>query len=106
MINWDKVRELRDDIGAEDFNEIIEVFLEEVETELAELSNKPTSELGASMHFLKGSALNLGFEEFSEKCHAGEKMAADNRAEFIDLADVQASYAASKEKFLENCTKI
>lgn len=106
MINWDKVRELRDDIGAEDFNEIIEVFLEEVETELATLSCKPAAQLGASMHFLKGSALNLGFQEFSEKCHAGEKLAAKDKASSIDLAELQICYSASKEQFLASCAKI
>ena len=38
MINWDKVEELRQDIGAEDFGEIVVVFLEEVELELSSLA--------------------------------------------------------------------
>lgn len=105
MINWDKVNELREDIGAEDFEEIIEVFLDEVEEELASLTTKPKSDLGASMHFLKGSALNLGFQDFSEKCRIGEVFAAEGKAHDIDLSDLQSCYATSKQMFLQNCLK-
>ena len=41
-------------------------FLEEVEEEIAELRTNPAPEtLEAKLHFLKGSALNLGFDDFS-----------------------------------------
>ena len=53
MINWNKADELREDIGVDDFGEIVEVFLQEVEEELAALIDKPVAELPASMHFLK-----------------------------------------------------
>jgi HPt (histidine-containing phosphotransfer) domain-containing protein len=101
MINWDKVEELRQDIGAEDFGEIVVVFLEEVELELSSLAQKPVEGLGASMHFLKGSALNLGFEEFAEKCSLAEKLAAENSAAQIDLVALQSCYDASKDVFLQ-----
>jgi hypothetical protein len=32
MIDWDRVQELRDEIGAEAFGEVVELFLEEVTT--------------------------------------------------------------------------
>ena len=31
MIDWKRVRELRDEIGEEDFSEVVDLFLEEVE---------------------------------------------------------------------------
>lgn len=31
MINWDRVAELREEVGVDDFAEIIELFLEEVD---------------------------------------------------------------------------
>ena len=31
MIDWSRVEELRDKIGAEDFDEVVELFLSEVE---------------------------------------------------------------------------
>ena len=34
MIDWTRVSELRDEIGAEDFGDVVEIFLEEVEAEV------------------------------------------------------------------------
>ena len=96
MINWSKANELRDDIGADDFEEIIEVFLQEVEEELAVLQNKSGDELAASMHFLKGSALNLGFEEFADKCRQGERDATQ-----VEIPALLSCYDTSKKQFLD-----
>ncbi len=66
MIDWTRVSELRDEIGAEDFGEIVEIFLEEVEEEISALRDGVENEaLEAKLHFLKGSALNLGFADFA-----------------------------------------
>jgi len=96
MINWNKADELREDIRVDDFGEIVEVFLQEVEEELAALIDKPVAELPASMHFLKGSALNLGFEDFAEKCRQGEQAANQ-----IEISALLSCYNASKKQFLE-----
>ena len=37
MIDWDRVSELREEIGAEDYEEVAELFLMEVEDTLAQL---------------------------------------------------------------------
>ena len=37
MIDWARVSELRDEVGAEDFDEVVELFLEEVEEAIAAL---------------------------------------------------------------------
>ena len=62
MINWDRVDELRHEVGPEDFNEVIELFLEEVDDTISTLGmcdgNRTLEE---QLHFLKGSALNIGF---------------------------------------------
>jgi len=77
MIDWARVAQLREEIGAEDFSEVIEIFLEEVESEIAPLRQTCTpSQLEAVLHFLKGSALNLGFATFAELCADGETKAA------------------------------
>ncbi len=101
MINWTKVEELKNDIGAEDFEEIVEVFLSEVEEELDKLPDKTLSELESSLHFLKGSALNLGFAEFSVLCQEGETKSAQGSAQDVDIDAILASYAASKSVFLQ-----
>ncbi len=101
MINWDKVSELREEIGAEDFGEVVEIFLEEVDGAIAELG-KPGTEgtLETQLHFLKGSALNLGFADFSSCCQAGESAAGKGQEDGVDLPAIIKCYEASKAEFL------
>lgn len=101
MIDWTKVEELKNDIGAEDFGEIVEVFLCEVEEELGQLAQKPLEERESSLHFLKGSALNLGFRDFSSLCHDGEKLSASGAPEGVEIDAIERCYAASKAVFLQ-----
>lgn len=101
MINWSKILELRSEVGAEDFEEVVDLFLEEVDEIIAQLGADGRS-LEHDLHFLKGSALNLGFEEFSELCRAGESAAAQGRGGAVDTRAVIASYNASKAAFLRD----
>jgi len=100
MIDWSKAKELCDEVGEEDFGEIVEVFLDEVEEELASIDGQDTELLGKSMHFLKGSALNLGFTSLAEICVEGETLAQAGQAEKIDTARIKSVYADSKRIFL------
>lgn len=102
MIDWDRVNELREEVGAEDFREVIGMFLEEVEETMVRMISIPNlAALEEDMHFLKGSALSLGFRNLSEVCQAGEKAAQAGRAETICLDEVFESFAASKTVFRE-----
>lgn len=99
MIDWARVIELRDEIGAEDFEEVVELFLSEVEERLETLSNdKGVKELSEDFHFLKGSALNLGFDHVARLCHESEKQA-DAGGIVDDVAAVKNAYDASKAEF-------
>ena len=101
LINWSKVSELRDEVGAEDFDEVVELFLDEVEETISLLGAEGRS-VEHDLHFLKGSALNLGFAQFSELCRAGEAAAAAGDAVSVDLDAVVQSYTASKSAFLSD----
>lgn len=100
MIDWTRVTTLRDEIGKEDFDEVVPLFIEEV-TEITDaLRNAPSLDrLEEDLHALKGSALNLGFSEFSILCHQGEAMAAAGQAGDVDLAAILNSFDASKDAF-------
>lgn len=100
MIDWSKAKELCNEVGEEDFGEIVEVFLDEVEEELASLDGRDAEGLGKSMHFLKGSALNLGFTSLAEICVEGEALAQTGHSEKIDTARIKSVYADSKRIFL------
>ncbi|WP_270725323.1 Hpt domain-containing protein [Shimia sp. Alg240-R146] len=100
MIDWDRVQELRDEIGIEDFDEVVELFLDEVEEVIARLRTAPElSQLEADLHFLKGSALNLGFETFSQLCQAGEAASAAGKAATVDLPAILNAFVDSKVAF-------
>lgn len=102
MIDWSRVRALRNDVGEEDFGEVVEIFIEEVTEMVERLNDAPKTEtLGDDLHALKGSALNLGFTEFSELCQIGETLAANGRASEIDLPPILASYADSSAAFMD-----
>ncbi len=107
MIDWTRVQALHDEVGAEDFDEIVEIFMEEVEeivAGLAKISDRST--LGDDLHSLKGSALNLGFSEFCKLCEAGEAAAEDGKADTIDVEAVIDSYAMSKQVFLSDKSQL
>ena len=101
MIDWARVSMLRDEVGAEDFNEVVELFLEEVEEIIIKLRDAPdVSTLEADLHFLKGSALSLGFRAFSALCNIGESISAAGASETVDISRVLDCYQVSKQAFL------
>ena len=100
MIDWDRVAELRDEVGSEDFAEVVELFLEEVEDVLRRLRDAPNpASYEEDFHFLKGSALNLGFAKFGSLCFANEKAAAAGQNADVDVSEALDSYEASKRAF-------
>ena len=95
MIDWARVNELREEIGAEDFIEVVDLFLEEADEVVGRFGDLRDDEVGAAMHFLKGMALNLGFSAFAQLCQRGEAGGAGS----VARSDLVASYLASKQAF-------
>ena len=99
MIDWDRVKELRSEIGADDFNEVAEMFLQEADEAVARLiPGLSAAAMEADLHFLKGAALNLGFDALSGLCQDGERRAAAGDTG-VDLDAVRSTYFASKSAF-------
>ena len=85
MIDWERVAELKAEVGDDDFAEIAVLFLAEVEEVVSRLIASPVVErLAEDCHFLKGSAVNLGFTAFARLCQIGERLAAANHATISD----------------------
>lgn len=106
MINWERVEELKTDVGEEEFPEVVELFLDEVDEVIGRLRDTakagPRAEVSEEdMHFLKGSALNLGLDAFAGLCSQAEKAAAaaGGRAP-VDLGAILDAYAASRNALL------
>lgn len=101
MIDWNRVDELRSEFGSDGFAEVVSLFLEEADEVVAVLGpGLPPSEVEVRLHFLKGSALNLGFRELAGLCQDGERRAAQGHGGIVDLLPVASSYQRSRDTFL------
>lgn len=101
LIDWQRVCELRSEIGADGFTEVVGLFLEEVDAVLARLQPPVPARLEDEMHFLKGSAWNLGFAAFASLAQAGERAAMRGDGAEVDIAAIAACYARSRKSFLD-----
>jgi HPt (histidine-containing phosphotransfer) domain-containing protein len=99
MVDWERVATLRAELGEEDFAEVVEMFLTESDDVIGRLrAARPYPTLEAELHFLKGSALNLGFPELATKCSEGEKRATAGQT--VDLDAVLGCYVQTRSLFV------
>jgi HPt (histidine-containing phosphotransfer) domain-containing protein len=91
---------LRDEIGPEEFADVVELFLAETDRMVDALAAAPPAEYEERLHALKGTALNLGLAAFATLCRAGEAEAAAGRAEAVSLAPVLTTYARTRAAFV------
>jgi HPt (histidine-containing phosphotransfer) domain-containing protein len=99
VISIERVQELRSEVGDDDFEEIVALFIAESDTIVARLrSVGDPAEAEELLHALKGSALNLGFETLAVLCREGRGQAAGSdawRPLFDHLLEV---YEQSKDR--------
>jgi histidine phosphotransfer protein HptB len=101
MIDWNRVQELRDEIGNDGFAEVADMFLEEADQAVQALgAGPPPDAVEGQLHFLKGSALNLGLADLAAICQEGERLAAAGNGAKVDTARVVAAYHASRAQLL------
>lgn len=101
MIDWLRVEDLKREIGIGDFGEVMALFLEEADEVVARLPKSITAKsLESDLHFLKGSALNIGFTDLAQICQVGERKAAAGNTD-IAVDQVQQVYANSRATFLD-----
>ena len=99
MISKERLDELRSEVGNDDFEEIVALFIADSDGILV----KPRAASGPAeaedlLHTLKGSALNLGFDEVARLCCEGQGSSAGSAcwtAQFGHLLDV---YEQSKSR--------
>jgi histidine phosphotransfer protein HptB len=87
-VDWDRLMSLRDDIGADDFAEVVLLFFTEIGEKLDQMGAMPSS--AEDFHFLRGSAANLGFTAMVRACEEAEATCKAGGAP--DLAAVMRSF--------------
>ncbi len=101
MIDWGRLAELRSEIGDDDLADVVTMFLAEADETVAVIAGGlPDSQMEAQLHFLKGSALNLGLKDLSSLCQEGERQAGRGNGAAVDPARIVNVYQASKAAFL------
>jgi histidine phosphotransfer protein HptB len=101
MIDWKRVDELKDEIGEDGFAEVADMFLDEAEGAVkALLRGIAAEEVEGQLHFLKGSALNLGLSELAAICQDGERRAAAGEGALVDVTLVASVWRASRASLL------
>ncbi|WP_425051001.1 Hpt domain-containing protein [Psychromarinibacter sp. S121] len=101
MIDWTRVEELKAEIGTDEFLEVADLFLEETDEAIVTLPvPAPDTVVRERLHFLKGSALNLGFEVMADLCSRGERLAAAGQSAEIDMGQIVSVYGESKALLL------
>lgn len=96
MIDWNRIRELRDDLGADALDEVTGLFAAEMDETLAALDPAlPGEELARRLHALKGGALNLGLVTLARRCAEAEVKAAAGQGTAAPVAELRALYDAS-----------
>jgi len=99
-IDWARVRELKDEIGSDEFDAVVALFLEETGTMVDALAGARTDEYEERLHGLKGTALNLGLANLAELCRDGERQAAAGDARSVPLARILSAYHRARRAFL------
>jgi len=101
LVDWARVTELQAEFGEEGFAEVLALFLEETDAVAAEITaGLSAGQIESKLHFLKGSALNLGLGELALLCQDGERLAAIALVTEIDLPGVSATYRRARETLL------
>ncbi len=102
MINWTRVTELYTDFGEDGFSEIVDVFLEEMAESLGRLADaEDHKSLEAEFHFLKGAALNVGFDEMARICAEGEALASQGEPSDAHKAQLLTHLPQTCDSFLK-----
>lgn len=92
-IDTDRLTALRDDIGAEEFADVVMLFFAEIGEKLDQMRMGERALSADDFHFLRGSAANLGFIAMVSACERAE--AACMAGGTPDLAAVRNSYEAA-----------
>lgn len=90
-MDWTRINELKDEIGEEDLADILAIFLEEVSERLSQMRVGDAKALADDLHFVKSSALNIGFASLANASAEMETNARDGAVE-ANISELKAAF--------------
>lgn len=94
MIDWKRIADLKEELGEDDFEEVFDIFLDEVGDGVQGLdSTLEASALEAILHSIKGNAVTVGFAALADLASEGEINA--SRGINVALAPIIAAHQQS-----------
>lgn len=106
MIDWKRVLALHDEVGAAEFRPLVELFLDEIEGVLMTATPADPQILEQRLHFLKGSAWNLGLRAFGAQCELWESLVRRGGAPQFDPDQLMGSYGSSKQILMRDLDRV
>lgn len=97
MIDRERLAELRNEVGADDLAEVVDLFCEEVEETLDRIRAHPSASIGDDLHFLKGSALNIGMSEVGRLCLQAERAWRMDASSLPDIAPIAQAFRKARQ---------
>lgn len=101
MLNRSRIDELREEVGEDGLAEVVELFCEEVEEVLDELPSLSPVDLPGRLHFLKGSALNIGMDQVGRLCLDAEARMQSGSPDVPDIAAIRQAFDASRRALID-----
>ena len=89
MIDWNRIAELQAEVGEDAIEEVVTLFIEEVGDAVAALAETDDpSALSETLHFLKGSAQNIGLEGLGAVCAREELALRDDQGHSVAIEEI------------------
>ena len=98
MIDWTRIDELREEVGEDAFEEVLEIFLEETAEAMERLRASAPGGLAEDLHFLKGSAQNVGMTALGAACAEQEAEVRSGARTQADVARLESALDAARSE--------
>lgn len=104
MIDQNRLSELRNDIGDDSIAEIIQLFCDEIEQAFAQLDSTDRNTAAEALHFIKGSALNIGLVQVGQLCERAEAQLLNESHFNVSATDIKRAYSAARKFLMDSLT--
>lgn len=101
MIDRKRIENLKAEVGEDDLAEVVMLFCEEVEETLDRIRAPAARIVPDDLHFLKGSALNIGFVEMAGLCQLAEKSLRKDPTACPNIHVISQAFAKARRTLLK-----